>query len=79
MSFSFDFWIYDLMCLSLGIMLFNAAVTGKLYSSGRGRRVLGARLKAAPLRAVLFVLSVGIFAFVIWLTRHHIIVHRMMK
>ena len=76
MGGGFDFWIYVLMCLSIGIAFFNAAITGSLYSSGRGSRRLFASVKSLPARALCLLISFFLFAVVVWMARRHIVTLR---
>ena len=58
-------WI-DIILVVVAITLVNGSITGAFYSSGRGgRRTLFARVKSIPLRVTLFLLGVGIIAWII--------------
>jgi hypothetical protein len=63
---------YYLLPLVADILLFDIAVTGTL-SSGRMRMFRPiVSVKSVPLRTAFFFISVAIFAYLIWMTRHQI-------
>jgi hypothetical protein len=72
MSVVADFWIYDVICLSVGVAFLVAAVTGNLYSSGRGARRLMASVKSTRARIVFLFISVCMFALCFWITWHQV-------
>lgn len=58
-------WI-DIISVAVAITLVNGSITGALYSSGRGgRRTPFARVKSIPVRVTLFLLGLGIIAWII--------------
>jgi hypothetical protein len=67
-----EYWIEDLMLLSLGVAFFNAALTGELYSSGRGAKRLMASVKSLPARVAFLSISICIFVLFIWILRHQL-------
>ena len=52
------------------ILLANIAITGTLYAGRMGRQIVS--VKSVPLRIAFLFISVAIFAFLIWMTRHRI-------
>jgi hypothetical protein len=63
---------YYLLLLVADILLFDIAVTGTL-SSGRMRMFRPiVSVKSVPLRIAFFFISVAIFVYLIWMTRHQI-------
>jgi hypothetical protein len=71
------FWIYDLMCLMVGIEFFNAAVTGNFYSGGRGGRRLIASVKSVPARIAFLFISIAMLVLFAWMTKRHIMAIRL--
>jgi hypothetical protein len=72
MSVVADSWIYDVICLSVGIAFLIAAVTGNLYSSGRGGRRLIASVRSVRARVGFLFISVCMFALFVWITWHQV-------
>jgi hypothetical protein len=72
MSVGANSWIYDVICLSVGIVFLMAAVTGNLYSSGRGGRRLIASVRSVRARIAFLFISVCMFALLAWLTLHQV-------
>jgi uncharacterized membrane protein YvlD (DUF360 family) len=61
-------WFYYVLGAVTGIVLFNLGITGKLY--GRVRPII--TVKSVPLRIAFFVISIAIFAVLIWMVRQQI-------
>jgi len=64
--------IYYLILFVADILLFDIAVTGTLSSGRMGMFRPIVSVKSVPLRIAFFFISVAIFAFLIWMTRHQI-------
>jgi hypothetical protein len=65
-------WFY-LIAFIVDIMLFSIAITGTIYSGRMGLFSPIVSVKSVPLRIAFFFVSVAIFAFLIWMTRHQIV------
>jgi hypothetical protein len=61
-------WLYYVIATIAGLMLFNIAITGTLVS--RSRPIV--TVQSVPLRIAFFLISVAIFALLIWMTKHQI-------
>jgi hypothetical protein len=61
-------WFYYLTVFIAGLVLCNIAITGTLIS--RFRPIVS--VKSVPLRIAFFFISLGIFAFLIWMTKHQL-------
>ena len=72
MTFFSEPSFYYLMLLVADILLFDIAVTGTLSSCRMGIFRPIVSVKSVPLRIAFFFISVAIFAFLIWMTRHQI-------
>jgi hypothetical protein len=70
MSAISKYWLEDLMLLSIGIAIFNAALTGEFYGGRGGRRL--ASVKSAPARIVFLSISICIFVLFVWILRHQL-------
>ena len=62
MSAIAQYWLEDLILLLIGIAFLNAALTGKLYSDGRGAKRLIVSVKSVPARVAFLSVSICIFA-----------------
>jgi len=67
-----EFWIYDLMCLLVGIAFLNGALTGNFFSGGRGGRRLILSVKSVPARIVFLLISIGMLVLFAWMVKRHI-------
>jgi hypothetical protein len=61
-------WFYYVMAMIAGMILLNIAITGTLASRYRPIVIV----KSVPLRIAFFVISVALFAFLIWVTKQQI-------
>ena len=68
MSLFSELWLYCLTAFIAGLLLCSIAITGTLW--GRGGPIV--IVKSVPLRIAFFFISVGIFAFVIWITKNQL-------
>jgi hypothetical protein len=66
----YNYPIYGLTCLGIGIWLLFTAVSGFLDVSMRGYVFFSLQVKSTPFRIVCFVLSVGFLTAAIWMFRH---------
>jgi hypothetical protein len=72
MTFFSEPLFYYLMLFVADILLFDIAITGTLSSGRMGMFRPMVSVKSLPLRIAFFFISVAIFAFLIWMTRHQI-------
>jgi len=72
MSFFGEPLFYYLMLFVAGILLFDIAITGTLSTGRMGMFRPIVSVKSVPLRIAFFFISVAIFVYLIWMTRHQI-------
>ena len=65
-------WVIDLICVFAAITSLNTAITGNVYSAGRGKRRVVATVKAMPARVALLCVSIALFALFYWLLKDQI-------
>jgi len=63
-------WFYCLMGFIASITLFIIAITGTVAGRVMSRPTVS--VKSVPLRIAFFFISVAIFGFLIWMTKHQI-------
>jgi hypothetical protein len=61
-------WLYFVLVMIAGMVLLNIGITGTLASRYRPIVIV----KSVPLRIAFFVVSVALFAFLIWMTKQQI-------
>jgi hypothetical protein len=61
-------WLYFVLVMIAGMVLLNIAITGTLASRYRPIVIV----KSVPLQIAFFVVSVALFAFLIWMTKQQI-------
>jgi choline-glycine betaine transporter len=65
-------WVIDLICVFAAITSLNTAITGNVYSAGRGKRRLVATVKSMPVRVALLCTSIALFTLFYWLLKDQI-------
>ena len=65
-------WVIDLICVFVAITSLNTAITGNVYSAGRGKRRLVATVKSMPVCVALLCTSIAFFTLFYWLLKDQI-------
>ena len=69
-------WWPDIVCVALGIVFLNGAITGSFYTHKRGGgHVLIAKVRSAPFRMLFLVLAVTLFVWVVYDARYRLRLH----